>query len=158
MNTKKILEHGPSKLKPPKRSPKRKSPKRTDARPTNDYQSQYDPIDHPFVPPKSPQNAPQTTPDVSKYDPINRPFTPVKSQTTPSAPRSSTQKHPLIYGAILIALLLPFIALVFHVVDPIREIFRDFQEFRSSLEGDPSLTEQELIDRLNDFFQKRQNH
>ena len=156
----KILKHGFLNLKPSKSSSKYKPKKRSGKKPTSNYQIRYDPIDRPFAPPKSPQRKSAdivTHADVSKYDPIDRPFIPLKLGTTPNTSSKSTKKHPLIYGAILIAILLPFIILVANIIGPIGEIFRDFQDFVSSAKDNPTLTQREFIDLLNDFFEKRRN-
>jgi len=157
----KILKHGSLNLKPSKSSSKYKPKKRSCRKPTSNYQIRYDPIDRPFASPKSPQRKSAdvvTHADVSKYDPVDRPFIPIKLETTtPNTSSKSTKKHPFVYGAILIAILLPFIILVANVIGPIGEIFRDFQDFMDSARNDPSLTHREFIDLLNEFFERRQN-
>jgi len=98
-----------------------------------------------------------------EYDPINRPFTPVKSHsrapiTPDEKPETDSKKHPLVYGLIAVALLLPFVILVTALINPIGEFFQDFQKYTTSLSDRPSLTPQELIQTLNRFFEQRNNH
>jgi hypothetical protein len=158
----KILKHGTLKLKPPKRTTKRNSTK--PAQSTDDYTPEYDPINNPFIPKTPPwrrsaKTTSQAHGNVVTYDPVDHPFVPATQRTTPDPTVSKTsRKHPLYYAAVILALLLPFIILVMLVINPIGEIFRDFQEFNQSLKNDPSLTQPELLDILNRFFESRRNH
>ena len=131
---------------------------KTTSKLTDDYVPKYDPIDNPYNPKKPKRKSVKPQPDVSQYDPVNHPFTP-KQTFRPNhgiiSPAPSSKNNPLVQTLTFFALLIPFFVLVAVILGPVKDTFRDLRDLNEYLVARPGLSEQELVDLLNKFFENR---
>jgi hypothetical protein len=119
--------------------------------------SKYDPVNNPYKKSvKTTRHEPAQK--VSEYDPIDRPFRPKSKRCDyiPPVPQESQKtKIHLTQIAITVTALIPLIILLAVTIRPIGEFIQDFRQLNDYITAQPDLTDEELIEILDRFFQNR---